>query len=712
MHTPAADGQESRARLRDLGPERAAAIPRAALMLALGLSWITFLTTGRWADVPGSLHGWRQPWFAAALLAASVLAIRDWRRIGQPVRLGAPIAPVFLLASAGLLLAAVLGRLPPSTWQQLPFKDNWAELFTQASNGVALLKRGVVVGWNWWLLGGYPTSTDIAQNFAVVAFLPMTIFGDRLGYHLLHVVLFMLVPVYVWVDLRHEHRETRLVGAGLACVLAASYSIPLGSSGDTNSLVGVACAGLAMIGGHASRRGARWGGPVLLLGLTLAVCTHTAFAVYAGIYLLLESIYFRDRAAFLRLAFASAVAVVAALPMHWESLRHPAYVSFNNTVYDPETPRDWSLVLRNIYYNVEMLALPHRWFNDYRSVALVWLPAMLAAALLPGRTRTGFYAWAAVLTILLLRVNTSEAGALFDRIQHMLPLVSAPALAGLVMRAAGTRALAGALLAVLGLYVATAHAPVRHVPDLRTWNPQLMDRIAAADGMVLVEISPHRDMDSHPTRRSPTTPFDVHFEGLLPRLAGQRFYSQMIDGWGWTIWRGQVVGAGTFRGWPIADTPHEAFVAELARWGVRHLFVWSDETREYLARSGAFVERWRDRHWSHVERPGADTRAVVTTSGQGTLSDLDPLGATVRLANVEAGTTVVIRSNYYPAWRARHADRDVPLFPQDGQMAFTAPADGSYEVTLHYPRYQWLNLMAIAAFIIGAAALTRSGRRA
>ena len=64
--------------------------------------------------------------------------------------------------------------------------------------------------------------------------------------------------------------------------------------------------------------------------------------------------------------------------------------------------------------------------------------------------------------------------------------------------------------------------------------------------MVLVEISPHRDMDSHPTRRSQTTPFDVHFEGLLPSLAGQRFYSQMIDGWIWTIWRGQVVGAGTF----------------------------------------------------------------------------------------------------------------------------------------------------------------------
>ncbi len=82
----------------------------------------------------------------------------------------------------------------------------------------------------------------------------------------------------------------------------------------------------------------------------------------------------------------------------------------------------------------------------------------------------------------------------------------------------------------------TTFAPIRHVLELRAFNPALIDRIGTADGnLVLVEISPHRDMDSHPSRRTPTTPFDVHFEGLLPGIAGQRFYSQMIDGWAWTV---------------------------------------------------------------------------------------------------------------------------------------------------------------------------------
>ena len=211
----------------------------------------------------------------------------------------------------------------------------------------------------------------------------------------------------------------------------------------------------------------------------------------------------------------------------------------------------------------------------------------MVVALQTGRSRTGFFAWPCVLTQALLRLNTSEMGALLDRIQHMLPMLTAPALASFVLRFAGTKRLAIALMVVLGLYVQTSLAPVRHVPQLRAFDPALIDRISTSDGnMVLVEISPHRDMDSNPTRRSPTTPFDVHFEALLPGLAGQRFYSQMIDGWVWNVFRGQVVGAGTYAGRPMAETPSDEFIAEMRRWGVEAPLHLDNTCREYLTRAG------------------------------------------------------------------------------------------------------------------------------
>ena len=686
----------------------AAWAPIASIALALGLAWINFLTTSRWAAQAGALHGWRKPWYGLALAAATLLVVVARREIGRPARIGRATALTFLAAGTALLLASLFHRLPLSVWTEIPFKDDWTELFQMTVNGVALLRRGVVVGWNWWFLGGYPTSTDIAQNFGLLAFLPMTILGNALGYHLLHAVLFVAVPVFVWWDLGAEEPETRILATAFACFFGTGYLYTITSSGDTNSMVGVFCAGLALAGSHAARRGRRWGGPLMLAALTVALGSHAAFAVYAGLYLLLESIYFRDRAAFVRLALASGFAAIAALPVHWESLRYPEFVSFNNTVYQHGEPIRWGQFARNAFYNVEILALPQRWFNDYRSLANVWLLPMLLVAVTGRATRIGFYAACAVLTQALLRLNTPVAGAMFDRIQHMLPLLVAPAMAGLVLRHAGRRSVAIALAAVLSLYVATSFEPVRHVPDLRAFDPPLIDRIAASDGsLVLVEVSPHRDMDSDPVRRTPRTPFDVHFEGLLPGLAGQRFYSQMIDGWVWNIFRGQVVGAGTFAGQLIDLTPPDEFAAEMRRWGVRHLFVWTDTSRNYLARGGHFVEQWRGGRWSDFEMTDPDVRSVVTARGSGELRSLDLLGADVALADVKAGDPVVVRANYYPAWRAFVDRQEVSLGNSNGQLAFTAPRDGSYVVRLEYPRYRWLSALALLSVFAGVVCLSR-----
>jgi hypothetical protein len=688
-------------------------VPLAAFALSLALAWPNFLFTGKWADLPGALNGARLPFYGAALLASTVLLIVTRRQVGAPARLGRAASGALLAFGAALLLAALFSRLPVSTWGELPFKDDWTPLYQSAVNGVRLMRRGSVVGWNWWLMGGYPTSTDIAQSFGALAFAPMLIFGERVGYHVLHVVMFLSIPALLWWDIRQDDREAAIVTAGFASVFTAGYFATLGNSGDTNSLTGVFCAGLALIGSRAARGGKRWGGPVLMLGLTLGLYSHVAFVVYAGIYLLLEAAYYRDIQAFFRLAAASAFAILASLPVHWESLRYPAYVSFNNTVYDPGAPFNWPVFARTIYYNVEMLAFPHRWFNDYRSITNVWLPALVVMAFSPGRSRAGFYACATVLTQLLLRFNTSEAGAIFDRIQHVLPLVSAPAFAGFVLRFSGTRRLAAALGATIALYIATSFAPVRHVPELRAFDPPLIDRIAASDGnMILVEVSPHRDMDSDPARRSPRTPFDVHFEGLLPEVAGQRFYSQMWDGWVWNVFKGQVVGAGTFAGRAIDETPPEAFAGEMRRWGVRHLFVWTDAARAYLGRSGLFAERWRGGPWSHFELLDADTRAVVTPTGSGRLANLDFLGGDVHLSGVHAGAIVRVRANYYPAWRAWVRNREIRLRSAEGQMEFVAPESGDYVVRLVYPRYRWLSAFSIAAAIAGFAILSRRPRNA
>jgi hypothetical protein len=437
--------------------------------------------------------------------------------------------------------------------------------------------------------------------------------------------------------------------------------------------------------------------------------SHPAFFVYAVLFIAIEAAYFQDLTVFLRVCVAGVTAAIASLPIHWESLRYHAYTNFNNAVYDPAAPIDWPLAIKTMYYNVEILAFPHRWFNDYRSLANVWLPALVVSACRLPRSRAGFYVWATLAAQLLLRFNTAEVGAVFDRIQHMLPIVEAPALAAFVVSFAGTPMLAAALAATIGIYVPTTLVSIRHVESVREWDPALIDRIAASDGnMTVVEISPHRDMDRNPSRRSPRTPFDVHFEGLLPDATKHRFYSQMIDGWVFNVWRGEVVAAGTWRGEPIDLAPVDAFTAEMRKWGVKQLFVWTDRSRSYLARSGRFVERWRGGLWSEFEMldPSPPVSVTISGSGHGSLRHLNMLGGEVLLDGVAAADTVVVRAHYYPAWRAFDGDREVALYPVDGQLAFHAPRTGAYAVHLVYPRYRRLSLAALAALVLGACLLT------
>ncbi|MBA3884900.1 MAG: hypothetical protein H0X67_04085 [Acidobacteria bacterium] len=67
--------------------------------------------------------------------------------------------------------------------------------------------------------------------------------------------------------------------------------------------------------------------------------------------------------------------------------------------------------------------------------------------------------------------------------------------------------------------------------------------------------------------------------------------------------------------------------------------------------------------------------------------------------------------NYFPAWRTEADGADVELFPVDGQLAFRAPADGSYVVSLEYPRRRPLMALAVLVLVLGSVGMAYRGAR-
>ena len=686
----------------------------AALGLSLALFWINFLTTGRWADVDGALNGARRSYFALALISATLAWLRQLRRpvdeTGPPMSLAT--ARMLVLAAAVLLAAAFLVWLPPSTWTLVPFLDDWPIRYQSALDMKRLLETGTFTGWEWRFLGGYHSSSDATQGLGTLTWLPMVLFGALPGFHLTHVALFALVTILLWIDLSLDPMRDRRVVAvatAAACLTTAGYSYTLIRSGDTNSLGGVVMAMVAVVGGHAARLGRPWGVWVLVPGLTLTAYAHPGFFGYACLFLALDAVLARDWRAFGRALLAGLCAVVGVLPLSWEIWQYPGYFQFNNVVYEPPA-LDAAALARQLYYNVEMLVLPQRWFNDFVGLSLILLPVTAVVAFVEvGRAR--FHAAAALATLALMRLHNVHAGYVFQRPMHMLAVFVAPVVALLVVRHAGSRWLRWSLVAVVAVFVHVWWVPVPHVTSVRDFNPGLIERVETAPGLlVLVENNPHRNMNAEPGGQTEPSRFGTHFEVLVAEETGRRLYSGgHSDGWQWNPWKGQVVAGGTFMGRGLSSVPHDTFVAEMRRWGVADLFVWSATAVDYLSIDDRFERRWSDDTWTQFRLSDVDAREVITLGGSASLIDRHAHGATIVLDRVPPGTPVVVRTNHHPAWTAEREGEPVPLSAHDGQLAFAAPCT-TCRIDLRYPARRWLLPLAAAVVLMTTAGLAWADR--
>ena len=311
-----------------------------------------------------------------------------------------------------------------------------------------------------------------------------------------------------------------------------------------------------------------------------------------------------------------------------------------------------------IFYNFQILVEPWRWLNDAIGFVSMFLPIVLVAAWRRDG-RVGYYAWAALMVDGLFRLSFNDTGATLQRSFHLLIVFGPVAVAWFIVVRLWDRWLAVAVtaLAAICFQITAIHVP--HVSSVSSYLPTLTDRIRRVDDRrVLVENNPHRNTVASGLGRSEPSLYGIHFEALLPEETAKLFYAGFWDGWQFTPFTGEMLAGGAWQRHLLADDDRPAFVAEMHRWGVRHLFVWSKTAIAHLSTWPEFEAIWQADPWREyvLREPLADARIIETPHGRGELASATPLGATVRLFDVQSGDRVVVRTHFHPAWQLASGD--------------------------------------------------------
>lgn len=605
--------------------------------------------------------------------------------------------------------AALVRKFPLSQWGQWIFFDDYPTLYYASVRGLATLAQGGVFGWDTRLLGGYYAVSDVNHNLALFL-LPFAPFGTRVGYHLLIAASILAFPVLLTLWVREVLRDGG--GAALGFWLGGFFALTILDNllhwGMLNSFLGLDLLVTALLLLERVRARRPWTVFPLALVLGLAVYAHVAFFLYALALLALEFLRRPGRALARDLALAVGGALVLSLPMTVHYFLYPGYFIENNEAWSPQGMTAAEALARSLsnlasYGDLNAcLALPVK----YQALFLISVPA--AAWVVwrrPGPAR--WVAGYAGLTTFAAALEVPGLALALERLKFVLPAFLVVVWAAWVWDGATRRPrLAALALAAAMVWVAwppRATSPLTHVQSLRDFHPALMDQVARlpAGEWVVWEAQSSYDVIDDPAEASPHGPQNNHLEAFLPLETDKRYLTHIQEGYHHSIYRGNVLNAGAFRGRAIRKVPLEEMQAFLDRWGVGHLVVWSEPSRQYFGgHPDLFVPVWSDGQWSLFAYARGDPRQVLVPHGQGRLEGEGAFGFQVVLEGVQAGDPVVVRQNAFPAWRAFWEGGEVPLYADDGRLAFRAPADGTYVVTFRYPRYGWASAAALA--VLGA----------
>ncbi|MFA5356966.1 MAG: hypothetical protein WC301_06155 [Candidatus Omnitrophota bacterium] len=591
------------------------------------------------------------------------------------------------------------------------FRDDYPYRFAFLTRGLEILKQGALFGWDSKLLGGYPTFFDINENFSFIYY-PFSIFGIKTGFHLMILFFWLFFPfiIYAFISEAFKDRKAASLSLYISLIFNWGFLKDLFDYGMMDVYAAVNLFIAALFFALRFKEGKKGGLAFLLLCLFLLIYAHISIFIFGLIFVSLELLFplkkvnLRNFNLLIILLFLATLNYTFYL-FAYSSFFNPHTLLYKEGLYPLAyfLPHGLDMSLFNSrncdilsYTNICLISVPFlAWFifkkNPLRkySIYILFIMIIFRVQFYPEGIDNLFHRGEFLLPFLLTVVFSLSAKASFEK-RNFVFLFFIPAV----------------LMNILyPVY------PIRHIRDIRDYNPALISRIEMMrEGPIFLESRPHLIQPTPEKCRE-----EVHFEALISQDLGKALLSYPLDGYHYSVFRNSALQGGIFMGKPLSETGIYQFNDFLDKWGVKYMVVWSNIAREYLGNLPEFyLKEWEDEEWAVFQyrfaRPQKGLR-LLQNRGMGELKDSDYFLKTMKLSGVNKDDIVVLKTNYFPAWKAFYKDKEVPVFDYDGQLAIKAPFDGDGTVIFRYPRYYFLSLLILIAFACAVLIDWRASRK-
>jgi hypothetical protein len=606
---------------------------------------------------------------------------------------------IALPATIFLNLFIFFEKFPLSHFNSLVFFDDYPQRFAFILRGLEIFKQKAIFGWDSKLIGGYPTALEVADHL-YVTFFPFSLFGEKIGFHLMLLFFWLLFPCIIYLYTLELVKKKKIANLALyvSTFFNFTFFINILAYGMINNYLAINLFISALFFTLRLKSEKKFSFFSLFLSLFLLMYCHEGIFIFALFFVGLEMLFPLKKQNVLRFAILITLLFSSTLNYGYYFLKYP---SFFNLHIIPQTKPARGVFNFSLPDKINLGLLDFWNWNpsSYLGISLIFLPLLIWLIIkrpLKGIKRPCLYLLLLISTFFLH--SPTSVGLLVSRGEYFMPFFLTVIFSAALFLAFEKRNLAFLFLlcAIFINFFPFLRGQIAHLKDIKAYNPSFISKIEKLKGVILFE-----EAGRLIRKVGENQPAHSHIAALLSQTLKVSLLSNTRDGYHPSIFRNNALQCGIFQDRLLTEIETSEFNNFLEKWAVRYIVVWSNISRNYLGSYPNFYEKeWEDKDWAIFRYIYAQVENLkfLSGEGEGELENLDYFLKVLEVRGAKESDTVILKTNYFPEWKAFYKNTRVPIFNYNGQLAINLPFEGEGEIIFKYPKHYFLSFLIFLSF--------------